>query len=233
MNSENRFAHGFLKCEHCGNFAPMETVTKYYRSTKPKYDPEDLDPYDIVSPYDDDDEGWNYELLLCHACQKVTLQEYFYHDRMEPDDIRVNVLYPPRGVKAYYFPHPVRKAYEAAIKARTIDANAYALLLGRTLEAVCEDREVAGKDLYQKLEALAEKGEIPKNLINVAHGLRSMRNIGAHEPFEGLSSKEIPLLDNLSKTILEYIYIAPSLADETEKLLLHLKRKKSQSKKRE
>jgi hypothetical protein len=80
---------------------------------------------------------------------------------------------------------------------------------------------------------LAEKGEIPKNLINVAHGLRSMRNIGAHEPFEGLSSKEIPLLDNLSKTILEYIYIAPSLADETEKLLLHLKRKKSQSKKRE
>lgn len=227
MAQTKRFTRDFLRCNHCGNFAPMEIVADYYRSTKPVYEPEYCDPWEPPSL----DEGWMYKILLCHACQKVTLQEHFEHDLMEPEDIRINILYPPEGVKIYSLPLSVRKAYEAAIKARAIDANAYALLLGRMLEAVCEDREASGKDLYRKLETLAEKGEIPDNLVNVAHGLRSMRNIGAHEPFEGLSSDEIPLLDNLSRAVLEYIYIAPSLADEAEELLLRLKNKKSRSNK--
>ncbi len=220
--AKRRTTECFLKCMHCGNFAPMDIVADYYLSTKP----EDEDEYYYPQP----DQGYNYELLLCLACKKVTLREYFEHDCLNPEDTNVETLYPPQGVKSFYLPSLVQKAYEAALKARAIDANAYAIILGRMLEVVCEDRKAKGKNLYEKLKFLAEKSEIPSNLVDVAHGLRMLRNIGVHEPLEGLSSDEIPILDDLSRAILEYIYIAPSLAEQAETRLKRLKEKKSGTK---
>lgn len=193
-------------------------------STKSEpYDPED----EYYNPQPD--QGYKYELLLCLACEKVTLTEYFEHSCMDPEDNNLETLYPPQGVKLFYLPSSVQKAYEAALKARAIDANAYAILLGRMLEIVCENRKVKGESLYDKLKTLAEKGEIPNNLVGVAHGLRMLRNIGAHEPLEGLSSDEIPILDDLSRAILEYIYIAPTLARQAEERSKCLKEKKAGS----
>jgi len=217
----------FLKCRHCGNYAPMNIVASYYLSTKsePCY-PED----EYYNP--EPNQGYNYELLLCLACKKVTFREYFEHDCMDPEDIRLETLYlyPPQGVKLFYLPFSVQKAYEAALKARAIDANAYAILLGRMLEVVCENRKVKGENLYDKLKALAEKGEIPNNLVGIAHGLRMLRNIGVHEPLEGLGDDEIPILDDLSRAILEYIYVAPNLARQAEEKYKRLKEKKAESK---
>ncbi len=210
----------FLKCGHCGNYAPMNIVANYYLSTKPDYP----DEYYYPEP----DQGYTYELLLCLACEKVMLREYFEHDCMDSEDIKIETLYPTQGVKLCYLPSSIQKAYEAALKARAIDANAYAILLGRMLEVVCKDRKVKGENLYNKLEVLAKKGEIPNNLVGVAHGLRMLRNIGAHEPLEGLSSDEIPILDDLSKAILEYIYIAPTLARKAEERSKRLKKKKAE-----
>ncbi len=222
MSKAKRRTTEFLKCRHCGNFAPMDIVADYYLSTKPEpHDPED----EYYNPQPD--QGYNYELLLCLACEKVTLREYFEHDCLDPEDIKVETLYPPQGVNLFDLPSLIQKAYEAALKARAIDANAYAILLGRMLEVVCEDRKVKGENLYEKLKVLAEKGEIPENLMGVAHGLRKLRNIGAHEPLEGLSNDEIPILDALSRAILEYIYIAPSLAKQAETRLKRLKENKS------
>lgn len=222
MSKAKRRTECFLKCMHCGNFAPMDIVADYYLSTKP----EDEDEYYNPQP----NQGYKYHLMLCLACKKVTLREYFEHDCQDPEDIEVETLYPPQGVKSFYLPSLVQKAYEAALKARAIDANAYAILLGRMLEVVCEDSEAKGKNLYEKLKFLAEQGKIPSNLVDVAHGLRMLRNIGVHEPLEGLSSDEIPILDDLSRAILEYIYIAPSLAEQAEERLKRLKDKKSGTK---
>jgi len=225
MSEAERQTNKFLKCRHCGNFAPMTIVANYYLSTKPeRYYPEDQ--YYENEP----DQGYNYELLFCLACEKVTLQEYFEHEFFEPDDIKVEILYPPQGFKLSYLPSVVQQAYEAAQKARSIDASAYAILLGRMLEVVCEDRKVQGENLYDKLQVLAERGEIPSNLVGIAHGLRMLRNIGVHEPLKGLSSDEIPIMDDLSRAILEYIYIAPSLAQQAEERLQRLKEKKARNK---
>jgi hypothetical protein len=223
MSKEKQRITEFLKCRHCGNFAPMNIVASYYLSTKPE-------PHDPLEEYYDQyapNQGYNYELLLCLACEKITLREYWEHDCIDPEDIEIETLYPAQGVKLFYLPPSIQKAYEAALKARAIDANAYAILLGRMLEVVCEDREVKGNRLIDKLEALAKKGEIPNNLVGVAHGLRMLRNIGAHEPLEGLSSDEIPILDDLSRAILEYIYIAPTLASQAVERSQRLKKKKA------
>lgn len=219
----------FLTCGHCGNFAPSEIVAQYHRMM---HDPHpEPDPYEEAygippeqDAWKDPSDGWHYELLLCRACKQVTLRETYWFDLYEEE--RIDTLYPPQSIKAYYLPEKVREAYNAARKTRAIDANVYALLLGRTLEAVCEDRKAEGENLYKKLEALSQKGEIPENLVKVAHGLRSLRNVGAHETFEGLTQKEMPLLDDLSKAVLEYIYVAPNLALEAEEQLEKLKKLK-------
>jgi Domain of unknown function (DUF4145) len=192
----------------------MDIVADYHLSTNP----EPSDP----------EEEYNYELLLCPACKEVTLWKHFEHYLLDVEDIKTETLY-PQGLKTSSFPSAIQKAYEAALKARTIDANAYAILLGRMLEVVCEDRKVEGENLYEKLKILAEKGEIPVNLVGVAHGLRMFRNIGVHETLKGLTSDEVPILNDLSKAILEYIYIAPSLARQAEDRLKRLKKKKSRS----
>ncbi|GJD22819.1 hypothetical protein RIVM261_077750 [Rivularia sp. IAM M-261] len=212
----------YIKCRHCGNYAPMHIVAKYYLS---------LNGEPIASYYySEPEEGYHYSLLLCLACKEVTLQRYYLHefmDEMDEESIKVETIYPPEGLKLYHFPHKVQQAYEAALKVRAINANAYATLLGCMLEVVCEDRKAQGKNLYEKFKFLADKGEIPVNLVGVVDGLRKLRNIGTHEPVEGLTSEEIPILDNLSKAILEYIYIAPHLAEQAEMLLEDLNKKRN------
>ena len=74
---------------------------------------------------------------------------------------------------------------------------------------------------------LAEKGELPNRLVDIAHNIRQLRNIGVHEPYEGLSQKELPILDNLIKAVLEYLYVAPNLIRQAEVCLEDLKQKQS------
>lgn len=75
------------------------------------------------------------------------------------------------------------------------------------------------------------KGEIPKKLIGVSKSLRILRNIGAHATLGELTTDEIPILDNLCRAILEYVYSAPFLVEEAEKRVLKLKRSRSDAKK--
>ena len=91
---------------------------------------------------------------------------------------------------------------------------------------ICKDRGAVGKDLHEQLNSLATKGEIPIKLVGVAQSLRQLRNLGAHASIGELTSEEIPLLDDLCKAILEYVYIAPSLAEKAEARFNTLKNKK-------
>jgi Domain of unknown function (DUF4145) len=192
----------------------MDIMSSHYRSIR---DPE----------YGDmPDEGHTHQLLLCLKCFKVTLRTGFWHENMDQEDDRnFETLYPPKEIDSSFFPWPVREAYQVALQSRRIDANAYATLLGRMLEVICEDRKVQGDTLSIKLNKLAERGEIPSNLVGIAKGLRLLRNIGAHQPLNYLTSDEIPILDALSKALLEYIYVAPRLASQAEQLANRLKKK--------
>ena len=108
---------------------------------------------------------------------------------------------------------------------RSIDPNAYAVLIGRVLELVCSDRKAKGNSLNNKLQDLADRQEIPEKLVGVADGLRNFRNVGAHPSLGELTESEIPILDDLSKAILEYVYTAPYLAAKAEQRFNELKQK--------
>jgi uncharacterized protein DUF4145 len=206
-----------LRCGHCNNIAPMEKVAIYARR-RPNNDP------DYLIPYEESD---CYELLLCLACDGVILRKYYWHDGyMETaDDVVFHTLYPTSQKNPSGLPGPIQQAYDAAVKVKSIDTNAYAVLIRRLLEMICEDRKATGRDLSKKLEDLAKNGEIPPNLVGVAHGLRNLGNVGAHAVLGDLTPAEIPILDDLSRAILEYVYSAPALAQQAQDRFNALKKK--------
>jgi Domain of unknown function (DUF4145) len=221
MSQEKRQTD-FQTCNHCGNHAPMEIVAEYYRSTTSICD--DDDPYEIHYP--DPEEGFRYNLLLCLSCKEVTLKEYFeaiYSDEY----ITIKTLYPMTKSRLAGLPSKIQQAYEIAFKVRVIDVNAYAVIIGRILEMICEDQNAIGKDLYSRLDDLSTKGKIPTKLVGVAHSLRKLRNFGAHASLGELTRDEIPILDDLCRAILEYVYNAPFLVEQAERQLNIIKDKRS------
>ena len=165
------------------------------------------------------EEGPIYDLLKCPACGKINLATYYWHDAMDPSEVDYQVVYPTaRGTPAG-LPEKIQGAYAASLSVRSIDANAFAVLLGRVLELVCLDRGADGRSLSDQLRDLASKGEIPNKLVEVANSLRHLRNVGAHAGLGDLTEAEVPILDDLTRAILEYVYTAPLLAQRALKRL--------------
>ena len=214
---KKRFS-GLIKCAHCQNKAPMEIVAEY----------------SDVEAHTDESEGtyWEagpvYEVNKCPACENVTLRRYIYHDGMDPSDVEYEELYPVAGKFLRGLPSKIEEGFKAAQRVRSIDANAYGVLLGRLLDSICEDRHASGDTLDKRLKNLADKGEIPAKLVDVAAGIRKLRNIGAHADLGELTQAELPVLDDLTRAILEYVYSAPALASEAEKRFANLKAKQKE-----
>ncbi len=142
---------------------------------------------------------------MCPQCDTINLSVE------EVDGGAVTILFPSPPEALEGLPMEVAKAYKAAQAVRRIDANAFAVLLGRALELVCLDRKAKGKTLSAQLQDLASKGEIPGPLAAMANQLRTLRNIGAHASLGELTTSEVPILDDLCRAVLEYVYAAPAV----------------------
>ncbi len=212
-----------MKCGHCLNYAPMIKGATY--STVAKMWDEDTN-----TTYE---EGDIYQVLDCPSCNKVTLTKEYYNEMLDLSDYysETEILFPINDKIPLGLPIKISKAYEASLKIKNIDANAYGVLVGRVLEMVCENRKATGKDLNSKLLDLASKGEIPNNLVGVANGLRNLRNVGAHAVLGELTEDEVPILGSLVNAILEYVYSAPYLAQIAQNKLDKLKKKKTKKQK--
>lgn len=155
--------------------------------------------------------GTQYSILKCPACKKINIVSHFWHDALE-EEAEYDFLYPQNASYPIGLPNKILKAFESAEKVKTIDVNAYAILIRRLLELVCLDRNATGGTLAAMLKDLANKNEIPDKLVKVASGLKDFGNIGAHAGSGELTEKEIPIVNALCIAILEYVYSAPYLA---------------------
>lgn len=206
-----------ISCRHCGNVAKMEIVG-HVNDDQTDYDPEDRP----VGAW-----GIHYNVLRCPACEKINIVSYTWHDGIESEDeISYDFLYPQNPNYPIGLPEKILTAYKAAEKVKSIDVNAYAILMRRLLELVCLDREASSGTLAAMLKELADKNEIPQKLVKVATGLKDFGNIGAHAGSGELTEKEIPIVNALCSAILEYVYSAPYLATIAENKLISIKSKK-------
>lgn len=219
-----------LTCGHCGNRGPMKTLTKYTESDELWVS----DIGEVVNSFGtvkvdrgfSIDCGITYELFRCCACNKETLRKISWRDANDPDRWHFTLLYPQFEPLHNNLPEEVEKSYLAALRLKNVDVNAFAVLLGRTLDSVCIDRKALGKDLFERIKDLAKKGEIPDKLATMAHQLRQLRNIGAHADLGELTKEEIPVLQSLCEAILEYVYQAPALMERALRRLEELKKSK-------
>lgn len=213
--TELKFSNESIKCGHCGNESVMYVVV------------------DKTEPPIETEYGVTWKILRCPSCYGINI---FEQDFFEIDDFDENAgnviryvrrqpvaLYPMRRRIFKHLPKNVEKAYEVALKTYNVEPIAFAVLIGRTLEFVCRDRNAKGKDLNAMLKDLAAKDEIPKVIADMAHGLRFFRNISAHAFEMEVSQEDAAVLRDLCEVILEYIYEAPSMIKQLEDRISQLK----------
>lgn len=201
-----------VRCGHCSNSAPMEVVGSHSQPDQYREETVGLDGRTY------------YELLVCPVCDKVNLHSTYWADWMDPTEALPKVLYPQSEKMPSALPSQVMTAYQAALRVRSIDPNAYAVLLGRVLEKIGQDRNAQGDSLYRQFEDLANRGEIPRPLVEMAHSLRQLRNVGAHAGLGELTDDEIPFLDDLCRAVLEYVYSGPDLIQKAKERYEEIKR---------
>lgn len=212
-NSKTQFTEP-MRCGHCENKVRMKIVATY----------------DQVQSYEDHKSGieWQagpiWELAICPACSNLTLRRIKWHEYFEPEELKMEILYPSAIKPLTGLPPKINEAYQAALRVRHIDSNAFAVLLRRLIDLVCLDRGANGKSLYERLAFLAEKGEIPGRLAEMTHQLRQLGNIGAHADLGDLTPAEVPILDDICRAVLEYLYTAPRLIDQVEQRIKELKK---------
>lgn len=201
-------------CKHCGNLSKMDVIGSAVENNN-FVDEEHNYTYHA---------GTTYSVLKCPACKKVNIVTYDWDENTSShDDIEYDFLYPLDLSLPIGLPEKILSAYKAAEKVKTIDVNAYAILVRRLLELVCLDRMAKGRTLALMLNDLSTKGEIPSKLVKVAEGLKNFGNIGAHAGSGELTENEIPIVNALCSAILEYVYSAPHLATIAEQKLKNIK----------
>jgi hypothetical protein len=213
-NNDYSYTSQNFRCRHCGNHSP------FYIYNTCDHIVEHRDPKNGMTW----EMGSIYSILGCPSCSRVTItSSHWVEGMVDESELEYNILFPSEEKIPNGLPPEIKSGYEAAIKVKAIDANAYAVLMRRLLELVCQDRAAVGKDLYQKLSDLASKNEIPSKLVDVAHSVRSIGNVGAHAVLGEVTEKEIPILKALIDAILEYVYSAPYLAQIAKDRLDSLK----------
>jgi hypothetical protein len=87
---------------------------------------------------------------------------------------------------------------------------AFALLIRRALEALCDDRKAIPGGLDRRLKDLAFRGEIPPTLAEMVDVIRVLANKSAHTSDLRLTEYDASVMDDLFRAIIEYVYVGPS-----------------------
>jgi hypothetical protein len=178
-----------MACGHCGFSGDLEQ--KVHTAVK-EVPITDTDGRDLGVTYDT-----MVTVSVCPNCDRLTFESYGWADFMDPGDVVVEVLYP--AAPSYDgIPEPVAAEYRRAQRVKS-EPVFYAVGIRRTLEALCAERSVEGRSLYERIEKLAASGDLPATFAEMATVLRKLGNLGAHVG-----------LGEFADAILEYLYRAPT-----------------------
>src|SRR2546423_5152117 len=114
-----------LPCRHCNNTTAMEIVCGHSSLINLNADEPRAPP--VM-------EGDVFQLLICPACKGISLGKFFHADYL-PEEENENevstILYPPSARLPTALPQKVMRSCQAALTVRSMDPNAYGVLVGR------------------------------------------------------------------------------------------------------
>ena len=119
-------------------------------------------------------------------------------------------------------PPTVLKTFEEAISCHAgglfISA---AIMVRRTLEEVCAERQAQGKDLKHRIADLRSKIVIPQELLDAMDELRILGNDAAHieaKEYDNISEAEVSIAIHFTKEILKSLYQYSALLSKLRSL---------------
>jgi hypothetical protein len=187
-------------CPHCGNKAAQNLVFSH------EYEGEG---YDAKGAKTDEVPPSIYYVAVCSTCDDLSVYNSFV-DSPGPEEFSdATLVYPKPKEFEESVPDAVREAYTEASRIREIAPNAYAVMLRRSLEALCDDRGVSQGSLQQRLGELVKRGELPPTLAEMTFILRILGNAGAHHGGRAITIPMTWEMEDFFRAVVEYVYIAP------------------------
>ena len=194
-------------CLHCGKLTMLRIRTEYVYS---------INEEDYKGTNDINRIKWT--LLQCPECLAPTLiqadlvtKREYYGDTWKTTTEAIRSLYPFERQLPESLPESIGKLYVEAIKVKLLSPSSCAVLVRRTLEAVCQHENATGKTLAQRLKSLADTGKIPQTLVDVALHLKQLGNLGAHfDVNDDVTVEDVSIILDFVELILDYLYVAPA-----------------------
>jgi hypothetical protein len=107
-------------------------------------------------------------------------------------------------------PTDIVRALEDAITCHSTECYvAAAIMVRKTLEELCADREAAGENLKEKIKALGEKVVLPTELVEGLDDLRLLGNDAAHidsKVYDQIGREEVEVGIEFTKEVLKGVY---------------------------
>lgn len=160
-----------------------------------------------------------YYVATCSTCNDLLLYHNFIDQTDREHFCEATLIHPSNRQLPDSVPDTIRQAYAEAARIQNIAPNAYAVMVRRALEAVCDDRKVQNGSLQKRLAILAGRGELPATLVEMTTILRTLGNSGAHYTIKGVTALMTWGMDEFFRAIVEYVYIAPSKIERFRKQL--------------
>jgi hypothetical protein len=205
-----------MVCPHCGNHTPHKKlfehsfIADWYSEDGTKTDDP---PYSV------------YHIFACATCNDLSIFLNLDFD----DDVSESALRYPEDVKlSSDVPKIVSQNYKEAKRVQKVSPNAFAVLLRRALEALCDERKVPAGKLHARLADLAARGEIPPVLAEMSTVLRVLGNSGAHNTEQSVTVPMTWSMDTLFRTLVEYVYVAPAKLETFKQSLAKLEKRKDE-----
>lgn len=209
-----------FKCSNCNNETLMEIHARnkiengdlfgdsYYYDEQIVLKCPSCRNYNIINAYWDSSYG------------KVT-ESKKYEDIYCGDNVYETILYPvvselSNGANGIV-PNDILKTFRKSLELKSVDSDSCLVKLRKTLELICNDKNVIGHNLNDKLKKLFELGILPSTLKSASNITRKSGNMGAHESDIEISTTELSSTIKLVEYIIQYIYILPKEIEILEK----------------
>jgi hypothetical protein len=169
----------------------------------------------------------DHQIVQCLGCKSLSFRiassnsEGYYP--ISEDEYEYGVserLYPPRiegrkglGNDTVYLPNRIRQIYDETLTALSVQAPVLAAIGLRALvEAVCQEKDAKGRDLFKKIDSLVEQRVLTPAGATILHKIRALGNAAAHEA-KPHSEKQLALAMDIVEHMLKDVYILPKQAE--------------------
>jgi hypothetical protein len=119
-------------------------------------------------------------------------------------------------------PASVLSSFEEAITCHAAQCYvAAAIMVRKTLEEICRERQAKGANLKQRLETLRTKVVLPQELLDGLDDIRLLGNDAAHiesQQYDKVGQEEVEIGMEITKEVLKAVYQYASLIGRLQKL---------------